>query len=105
MGLTKLMQLQKLAENYQRKNGRIYVYFDIEEEFKKAIDWFPKKGIGPQIMGYGTLETTASVVRPLLSAGLKFGIAENMEEIYNNKELIDYWNNLVEKEFGHPIKI
>lgn len=95
------MKLQKLAEKYQKDNGRIYVYFDDEKNFEKAINLLPEQGISSQIMGYGALETTSLAVKSLLSAGFKFELAENMKEIYNNKELINYWDKLVEKEFGN----
>ena len=86
--------------NKKVNSARVFIYFEDEQEFTRALSCLEQKEIDSQIMGYGTIETSNSAIVALHAQKFRFGKARTMKEIYENTSLVRYWDELVEKEYG-----
>ena len=85
-----------------KKEGlnNVYIYFDNEIEFDKALTFLKKNRRNAQMMGYGTLEMSNTSANILKEAGFTFKKVETIQEVYENEELEKYWDELIETKYG-----
>lgn len=92
--------LKDLKKLKNKKNKTIYIYSDDKTEFGKILNCLEENKIDGQLMGYGTIETGQIAINILKKNKLKFGIVNNISEIYENKKLIKYWDDLFDEKYG-----
>lgn len=80
-----------------------YIGFYDEESFNKALKFMEKESLYHQVMGYGVLEVGKENIKFIKRKlkNLEIGVWNDTSGSDKDKKLMDYWNNLVEEEFGY----
>ena len=81
----------------EKDRQKVYIFFNEEAEYNRALDYLAKRKLDAQQMGYGVFEANNLVLRAFRKGKFNFGTAKSMKEIYENEFLIKYWNDLVER--------